>query len=115
MTQPDQAAAGTAWRVDGDSVVVRVRLTPKGGRDAVDGVTATAEGPAFKARVRVVPEDGAANAALTSLVAGWLGVPGRDVGLASGHKSRVKSVRVRGDVAWIEQTLAERLGELTRS
>ena len=114
MAQRGHDTAGMPWRVDGDSVVIRFRLTPKGGRDAVDGMTGTADGPAFKARVRAVPEDGAANAALTELVAKWLGVPGRDIGLASGHKSRIKSVRVRGDVTRIERTLAESLGQLTR-
>ncbi len=43
------------------------------------------------------PEDGKANAALLALVADWLGVPKSKVALASGQKSRVKSVAVGGD------------------
>ena len=43
------------------------------------------------------PEDGKANAALLVLVADWLGVPKSAVALASGQKSRLKSVAVDGE------------------
>ena len=106
------SATRLPWRLDGGAVVIRFRLTPRGGRDAVDGLAATADGPAFKARVRAVPEDGAANAALAALVADWLGVPARDVGLIAGHKSRVKSVSVRVDPARIEPVLVQHMEDL---
>lgn len=80
-------------------VRLRVRLTPKSSRDAIDGVEATAEGPALKARVRAVPEDGRANQALTALIADWLDVPRSHVTLVGGHKSRIKTVAVAGDAA----------------
>jgi len=55
--------------------VVSVRLTPKGGRDSIDGVDTLADGTAvLKARVRAAPSEGEANAALcprtTELLAG---------------------------------------------
>ena len=53
----------------------RVRLTPKGGRDAIEGWWRDAAGrSALKARVAAPPEDGKANTALISLVAQTLEV-----------------------------------------
>lgn len=100
------------WRQGGACVIVRVRITPKSSKDAIDGVEDTAEGPALKARVRAVPADGEANAALTKLLAGWLGMPQSKVRLARGGKSRVKSVEIAGDVNEIEALLADRLAGL---
>ena len=57
------------WRLGDGCVILRVRLTPKSSKDAVDGIETTAEGPALKARVRAVPSDGEANAALLTLLA----------------------------------------------
>jgi uncharacterized protein len=76
---------------------VYFRLTPKSSKDAVDGLVDTADGPAFQAHVRALPEDGAANAALERLVSGWLGVPKRSVQVATGGKSRLKSLAIAGD------------------
>lgn len=101
------AGSGEAlpWRLADGCVIVRFRLTPKSSKDAVDGLETTVDGPAFKARVRAVPEDGAANAALEKLVAGWLNVAKSAVRLVSGGKSRLKSLAVEGD----PDVLAERL------
>lgn len=109
------AAAGSLqpsalpWRHGGACVIVRVRITPKSSKDAVDGVEDTAEGPALKARVRAVPAEGEANAALIKLLAGWLGVPQGSVRLVKGGKSRVKSVEISGNANEIEARLAQRL------
>ena len=113
MKPPSRAGdTGKPWRVAPGAVVIRFRLTPKGGRDAIDGLTETAEGPAFKARVRAAPEDGAANAALAALVADWLGLAVRDVTLVAGHKSRVKSISAHADPALLEPVLVSRLRAL---
>ena len=115
-TQPADRAGGKSadksggrpWHVANGTVIVRFRVTPRGGRDAIDGLTVTADGPAFKARVRAVPEDGAANAALIALVAVWLDIRTGDVTLIAGHKSRVKSLAVAAEVARLETMLKER-------
>jgi uncharacterized protein YggU (UPF0235/DUF167 family) len=79
-----------------------VRLTPRGGRDAVEGVEVLADGRAVvKARVRAAPEKGAANAALETLIAKLCGVPKSAVTVVAGATGRVKTVRVEGEPARI--------------
>ena len=85
----------------------RVRLTPKGGRDAIDGWWTDAAGRALKARVAAPPEDGKANAALIGLLARTLDVRKSDVRIASGASSRVKMIEVAGD----DRLLAARLAK----
>ena len=106
------AVGGKPWRAAAGGVAVRVRLTPKSSADAVDGITATAGGAAFKARVRALPAEGEANAALERLVAGWLDVPRSGVRVSAGAKARVKLLSVAGDVDMLEKRLAERLARL---
>ena len=86
------------FRSRGDGIDIRVRLTPKGGRDGIDGVVVLAdETPVLAARVRAAPEKGAANKALEKLLASTLGVARATVAVASGHKARLKTVHVAGD------------------
>lgn len=74
-----------------------VRLTPRGGRDAVDGWTRDADGaPCLKVRVSAPPVDGAANEALTKLIAATLKVPGGAVTIVGGHQARVKRLEIAG-------------------
>lgn len=88
------------WSAAADGIVLYVRLTPKGGRDAIDGIERMADGRAvLKVRVRAAPSDGEANDALVRLIARALGVPNRAVELIAGATSRVKRLRVSGDVA----------------
>lgn len=49
------------------------------------------------ARVRALASDGKANAAVSRLIAKALGVPRNTVSIASGHKTRLKNIRVEGD------------------
>jgi uncharacterized protein (TIGR00251 family) len=78
--------------------VLFVRLTPKAGRDAIDGVDTGADGKAFmKARVSAAPVDGKANAALILLIASICGVPKSTVRIISGETSRLKQVEITGD------------------
>lgn len=102
----------TPWRRGDAGVIVYFRLTPKSSKDAIDGLQTTAEGPAFQARVRAIPEDGAANAALEKLVAEWLKVPKRSVQLATGGKSRLKSVAISGDIEQLDRALQAKLAGL---
>ncbi len=58
------------WIVAADGITLAVRLTPKGGRDAIDGIETLADGRAvLKARVRAAASDGEANEALVRLLA----------------------------------------------
>jgi uncharacterized protein YggU (UPF0235/DUF167 family) len=91
---------------------VSVRLTPKGGRDAVEGLAALSDGSeVMKARVRAAPEDGAANAALAALLAKTLGVGKSAVTLRSGHSARVKVLDIAGDGAALAARLKAALKE----
>lgn len=94
-------------------IAIRVRLTPRSQRDSIDGLEETAEGTALKARVRAVPESGAANAALERLVAGWLGVPKSSVEVIAGGKSRLKTVAVSGNTAALQQQLNAKLAGMS--
>jgi uncharacterized protein len=88
------------WTIGSGGVVVTVRLTPKGGRDAIDGVETLADGStALKIRVRAIPSEGEANAALGRVLARALAVPPRDVEIVGGHTSRIKRVKISGDTA----------------
>lgn len=106
---PSGPATGKPWAPAAGGVRLRVRLTPKSSRDEVCGLEDTAEGAALKVRVRAVPEDGKANAALVEIVARWLQVPKSSVELVAGGKSRIKSLAVSGRPAELEQRLGERL------
>jgi hypothetical protein len=74
----------------------------------------TPDGPAFQARVRALPEDGAANRALEQLVARWLGVAKQSVSLAKGGKSRLKSLRISGDPDVLDGLLKDRIGQFKK-
>ena len=52
----------SAYRIEPDRLVLFVRLTPKGGRDAIDGIETGADGKAYlKIRVNEPPENRKAN------------------------------------------------------
>jgi uncharacterized protein (TIGR00251 family) len=86
------------WTETPEGVLVMVRLTPKGGRDAIEGIETLSDGRAvMRARVRALPMDGEANAALCRLLAKALGIPPRNVALVGGATSRIKRVKVVGD------------------
>lgn len=72
-------------------------MTPRGGRDGVDGWAQDADGrPLLKVRVAAAPTDGAANAAVIALVAKALGVPRSAVTLAAGAGARIKRLKIEG-------------------
>ena len=88
------------WGAAPGGLSLRVRLTPKGGRDAIDGVERLADGQAvLKARVRAAASEGAANAALLRLIAATLGVAPSRVSLTGGATARIKRLKVEGDPA----------------
>ena len=62
-----------------DGVTIPVRVVPRAGRTALDGVV-----------------EGAANRALVEFLAELLGVPKRDITIVRGERGRQKLVQVRG-------------------
>jgi uncharacterized protein YggU (UPF0235/DUF167 family) len=95
------------YRIERERLLVDVRLTPRGGRDAVEGAETLADGRAvLKARVRAVPEDGKANAALESLIAAALGIGRSQVAVVQGKTARLKTLAVEGDPARLSAGLA---------
>jgi hypothetical protein len=85
------------WALAPDGIVLAVRLTPKAGRDAIDGVDVLADGRAvLAARVRALPAEGEANEALMRLIAKAAGVRLRDVTLVAGTTGRLKRLAIAG-------------------
>lgn len=87
------SGAGGVDRAIAAAARVRVRLTPRGGRDAIDGVD---DDGVLRVRVRAAPVEGAANRALLRLLAEELRVPLRSLEIEAGETSRVKQLRVEG-------------------
>ena len=74
-----------------------VRVTPKGGRDGVDGWASDEAGrPVLKVRVSAAPADGAANAAATPAIAKAPKVPRSAVRIVAGDTARVKRLEIDG-------------------
>lgn len=99
------------WTATPGGLRLSVRLTPRGGRDGVDGIEVLADGRAvLKARVRAVSSVGEANAALIALLARSLSVSRSAVTLAAGSTARLKTLLVAGETdllaARLEQLLA---------
>lgn len=100
-------AADAPWEEIPGGLRLHVRLTPKGGADRIDGIGTDADGRThLAARVSAPPDKGKANAALEKLVAKTLGAPRRDVTLARGQTSRVKTLEIAGDPAALAAALA---------
>lgn len=75
-----------------------VRLTPNGGRDALEKLETGADGDVvLKARVSAVPENGKANKALIALIAKSLRVPKSTISFISGETARKKILRIEAD------------------
>ena len=94
------------WAATANGVILTVRLTPKGGRDSIDGIETTADGKSvLKARVRAAPSEGEANDALVRLIAKAVGVPARAVNFISGHTSRLKRLKIDGSAIALADAL----------
>lgn len=74
---------------------IAVRLTPRGGRDGVEGWSADETGrPFLKVRVSAPPIEGEANEALERLLAKVLKVAKSSVRVVSGTTARLKQVEI---------------------
>ena len=103
--------ADKPWVLSADGLVVTVRLTPKAGRDSIDGIMRLSDGrTVLRARVAAAPSEGEANRALAHLIAQTLRVAPRDVTLVGGETSRIKRMLIKGDVR-VVATALEKIGE----
>jgi hypothetical protein len=94
------------WRSSGEGISVALRVTPRGGRDDIDGVETLSDGRSvLKVRVRAVADGGEANRAVTELLANSLRVPKGRVRLLSGATSRLKQIAIDGDPAALGEAL----------
>ena len=101
-----RAGPAAAFRTDGLAVIVRV--TPRAGRDALEGIGRLDNGAAFlKAAVRAAPEEGAANQALIRLLAKTLALAPSRIRLERGAASRLKTIMIEGG----DLAMAERLAK----
>jgi uncharacterized protein len=73
--------------------VLRVRLTPRGGKNALIGFD---ERDVLLARVAAPPVDGAANKALIQLISDVLNIPKSRINFHSGETAREKALNVCG-------------------
>jgi uncharacterized protein (TIGR00251 family) len=103
----------SAWSVTPDGLAIAIRLTPRGGRDALDGVETLADGrQVLKARVRAAPSEGEANAALIALLAKEFSVSRSQVTLTAGASARLKRILVQGDGEALAARLQKQLCEI---
>src|SRR3979411_730636 len=94
------------WRYSTQGVSVALRVTPRGGRDEIDGVETLANGRSVvKVRVRAIAEGGEANRAVTELLAKALGVPKGKGRVLCATTPRPKQIAVDGDPAKLGEAL----------
>ena len=94
------------WRYSTQGISVALRVTPRGGRDDIDGVETLANGrTVVKVRVRAIADGGEANRAVTELLSKALEVPKARVRILSGTTSRLKQIAVDGDPAKLGDAL----------
>lgn len=106
------AGEADAVRRQGADLVIDVRLTPRGGRDAIDGLGQLADGRAVVlARVRAVPEDGKANTAILELLARTAGLPKSRASLTAGATARCKTIRLADADEMAESRVRAALGQ----
>ena len=110
MAVPTGVPMDAPWVASASGLTLHVRLTPKGGRDSIDGIDTLSDGRSvLKARVRAAPTEGEANDALTRLIAKALDIPARSVSIVGGATARLKRIVIDGDAA----SLIARLEKLT--
>jgi uncharacterized protein len=102
---------GSCFRTRSDGLDLFVRLTPRSSRDAIEGVGQASDGSThLVARVRALPESGAANAALEKLLSKWLNVPKQSISIVSGSTARMKTVRLTGEPGILSHAIESALG-----
>ena len=94
------------WRHSTGGISVALRVTPRAGRDDIDGIETLSDGRSVvKLRVRAIADGGEANRAVVAFLAKVLRVPKAKVRLISGATSRLKQVAIDGDPAELGEAL----------
>lgn len=78
--------------------LLRLRVTPNAGRNAIEGFETLADGTeVLRIRVAAVPDKGKANAAVIALLAKSLRLPKSALTITSGETARLKTIRIDAD------------------
>jgi uncharacterized protein (TIGR00251 family) len=78
----------SCYRLTGESILLAVKALPGAPRSRITGIS----GGRLRISIAAAPEDGKANAELRAFLAKALGCPRRDIVLAGGEKSRLKTM-----------------------
>ena len=97
------------FTIEAEGIRLALRVKPRAGRNAVEGVTTVGGRAALQVRLAAVPVDGAANKALIAFMATTLGVRKADIEILSGDSSRLKLLHVAGDPALLSERIAAAL------
>jgi hypothetical protein len=88
------------WLPAVDGLVLKLRVTPRARRSAIDGVFEDADGEfRLKVAVTAAPSDGAANEATIGLLAKTWRMPKSAFSIAAGAGDRRKTLHIAGDPA----------------
>jgi uncharacterized protein YggU (UPF0235/DUF167 family) len=91
-----------------DGLRLVVRLTPRAGRDGLDGVATTPDaGTHLRLRLSAPPVEGAANAALIAYLARALDLRKSGIHLLAGERARVKRLLLAGDGAALARRVSD--------
>jgi uncharacterized protein YggU (UPF0235/DUF167 family) len=109
-----EAAALLPWRQSEGGLLLFARLTPRSANDALDGTETLSDGRCvLKLRVRALPSEGEANAALVALLARLLCLPKSAVTLKAGKAARIKTLHAAGNAGDIEARLSALLADVS--
>ncbi|AWN41358.1 hypothetical protein DK389_13580 [Methylobacterium durans] len=107
---PPVPAPPPPWTSEPGGLRLSVRLTPRGGRDALGDPSVGADGRSvLPVRVAAPPLEGAANAALIALLAKVLRMRRSEIAIVSGETARLKVLRLSGDGPALAERLAAAL------
>ena len=88
------------WTATATGLRLRLRVTPNASLDRIDGPEVLADGTSvLRLRVRAVPENGKANAAVIQFLAKSLGLPKSAIALVAGETPFPLPVALGHDVA----------------
>jgi uncharacterized protein (TIGR00251 family) len=91
-TDIQETALPACFRVDGDALIVRVRVFPRSHGNAISGI---ANGQ-LRVQTTTAPTDGKANRAVARILADAFGVAPSGVSLRHGSKNRDKVFAISG-------------------